>query len=71
MVMRKIQINSKIYSEKNIKQALADYKNIAKTSLRKGKSYHTVTFWKCIYDEGQTLKEFENYLIGLENSRCI
>jgi len=66
--MKKIKIRSEIFSERNIKQALADYKNIAKASLKNGNPYHTVTFWKCIYDEELTVKEFENYLIGLENS---
>lgn len=66
--MKKIKISSEIFSEKNIRQALTDYKNITKASLKKGSTYHTVTFWKCVYDEVLTVKEFENYLIGLENS---
>jgi hypothetical protein len=66
--MKKIKISSEIFSEKNIKQALTDYKNITKASLKKGSTYHTVAFWKCVYDEELTVKEFENYLIGLENS---
>ncbi len=27
-----------------------------------------ITFLKCKYDENLTIKEFENYMIGLENS---
>lgn len=26
------------------------------------------TFWKCKYGEDVTIKEFENYMIGIENS---
>lgn len=66
--MKKIKIRSEIFSEKNIKKALNDYKNITKASFKKGNIYHTITFWKCVYDEELTVKEFENYLIGLENS---
>lgn len=68
MTMRKIQINSEIFSEKTVKQALRDYGNIAKTSLKNKGEYFIVTFWKCKFDEEQTLREFENYMIGLENS---
>lgn len=66
--MRKMQINSKVFSEKTVKQALNDYKNIAKTSLQVKGEIFIIKFWKFKYDEDQTLKEFENYMIGLENS---
>lgn len=66
--MRKIQVNSEIFSEETVKQALRDYGNIAKTTLKNERNYFIVTFWKCKFDEDQTLREFENYMIGLENS---
>lgn len=66
--MRKLQINSEIFSDKTVKQALNDYKKISTTSIKRSNKYSTVIFWKCKYDEEQTLKEFENYMIGLENS---
>lgn len=66
--MKKIQINSEIFSEKTVKQALDDYKRIAKTSMKNKGEYYIVTFWKCKFDEEQTISEFENYMIGLENS---
>jgi len=66
--MRKIQIRREIFSLQSIQRAVEDYKKIAKTSLKTGKTYYTVTFWKCIHDEDLTVKEFKNYLIGLENS---
>lgn len=66
--MRKAQIRREIFSLQSIKQAIDDYKNIVRTSLEIGKTYYTVTFWECVHDEDLTVKEFENYLIGLENS---
>lgn len=66
--MRKIQINSEVFSERTIKQAMNDYKDIAKTSLQVKSKNFIITFWEFKYAEDQTLKEFENYMIGLENS---
>ncbi len=66
--MKKISINREVFSDRSIKQALEDYKEIAKTSLKIKDKYAIVTFWFCKYDENQTIREFENYLIGTENS---
>lgn len=44
------------------------YKNYALTSVSYKRDYAVITFWKCRYDEEQTIKEFENYMIGVENS---
>lgn len=66
--MKKVKINRNIYSEHTIEKAMEIYKNHAVTTLRYKGDYATITFWKCKYDEDQTIKEFENYMIGLENS---
>ena len=45
-------------------KAVDAYRNLAKIQiLRKRK----IVFWNCKYDEERTVREFENYLIGLEN----
>ena len=44
------------------------YKNHAVTTVQYKCDYAIITFWKCKYDEEQTIKEFENYMIGVENS---
>jgi hypothetical protein len=44
------------------------YKGYAVMTVNYQKEYAALTFWKCKYDEDQTTKEFENYMIGIENS---
>ena len=66
--MKKIRLNRSIYSDKAINSALTAYNNLAIFSVDLDREYATVTFIKCKYDEAQTVKEFENYLIGAENS---
>lgn len=67
-LMRKLRINRSIYSDKSIEKTMQIYKNHAVTTVSYKNCYATVTFWKCKYDEDQTIKEFENYMIGVENS---
>lgn len=66
--MKKIKISREVFSDTTIDQALYDYKEIAKTTLKRKDKFSIITFWYCKYDENRTIKEFENYLIGLENS---
>ena len=44
------------------------YKNYALMTVKYKEEYAIITFWKCLLDETQTVKEFENYMIGVENS---
>ncbi len=66
--MIKLELNADIYSESNIKQTISVYKNYAVIKLKKRENRWVLTFRKCRYDEQLTVKEFENYLIGTENS---
>lgn len=66
--MKKVQINRSVYSDETIKQTMMAYKNHAVTTVKFLPKYAVVSFWKCKYDESQTIKEFENYMIGIENS---
>lgn len=66
--MKKLKVNRSIYSDKSIEETMRIYKNHAVTTISYDNNYATVTFRNCKYDESQTLKEFENYMIGVENS---
>lgn len=44
------------------------YESYAVITVKFKDDYATLTFENCKYDEEQTIKEFENYMIGIENS---
>ncbi|MGF0019899.1 HxsD-like protein [Sporofaciens sp. SGI.106] len=64
-----LQLNSEIFSEKNIKYTQKVYSRLAKIRIEFSSNYWILQFSDCIYEERLTIKEFENYLIGLENSK--
>lgn len=66
--MRKLKINRLIYSDDTINRTIQAYRTHALTTVLYKKQYATVIFWSCKYDECETIKEFENYMIGVENS---
>ena len=66
--MKKIKYNRDIYSDSAIYTAMLAYKSYAVMTVNYNKEFAVITFWKCKYDEAQTIKEFENYMIGAENS---
>ncbi len=66
--MRKLKINRSIYSDESIEKTMKIYKKHAMTTVSYKSNYAIVIFWKCRYDEVQTIKEFENYMIGVENT---
>lgn len=66
--MKRIRINRSVYSDQAIEKTMLIYKNYAVTTVQYKRDYAIVTFWKCKYDEDQTIKEFENYMIGVENA---
>ena len=66
--MKRITVNLEIYSDETIRKAIQAYCALAKMSIKHRKEQVTITFWHCKYDEDRTAKEFENYLIGIENS---
>lgn len=65
--MKKLRINRYIFSNETIEKTMAAYRNHASTTVFYKQDYAIVTFWKCKYDEALTIKEFENYMIGIEN----
>lgn len=66
--MIKLELNREIYSRENVDAAREAYREIAKISVKEKKDYIRVFFLNCKYGEERTVKEFENYLIGIENS---
>lgn len=66
--MIKLRLNHEIYSDKFVNMAIAAYKELAKITIIHGKRNSEIIFTHCKYGEEQTAKEFENYLICLENS---
>jgi hypothetical protein len=66
--MKKVSFNREIYSENTIKQTMKIYHDYATMTVKFNDKQAEITFWKCKYDETQTINEFENYMIGLENS---
>lgn len=44
------------------------YESYAAITAKFRDDYAVLTFGNCKYDEEQTIKEFENYMIGIENS---
>lgn len=66
--MKIIEIHSEIYRYKSVMRAISAYNGLAKIKLVKNDNYYVLEFDQCKYDEDRTIKEFENYLIGVENT---
>lgn len=67
--MIQIKLNNQIYSCDNIDKTIEVYKDYADIIEKDAFGYTILLFYNCRYDERYTIKEFENYLIGLENSK--
>ena len=65
--MKKLKINRSVYSDESIEKTRTAFRDHAITLIAYKQQYAIVTFLKCKYDEAQTIKEFENYMIGAEN----
>ena len=65
--MKELQIRKEIYSAQSVLDAVAAYSGYARISVIEEAKYIQVSFTDCKYDEIRTVKEYENYLIGLEN----
>jgi len=66
--MSKLQLSTYIYSLDNIEKACTIYKDYAKIKIKKKHNRVELIFDRCRYDSEITIKEFENYLINIENS---
>lgn len=66
--MKKLKINRFVYSDEAIEATMQAYRHLAMITAKVKGDYTILTFWKCKYGDERTIKEFENYLIGIENS---
>ncbi len=67
--MNKLELNREIYSIHNIERVAKAYENYAEIKIYSGDETVQVVFKNCKYDFKVTMKEFENYLINLENTK--
>lgn len=65
--MSKLQLSTDVYSLDNIEKACGIYKDYAKIKIKKKRDRVELIFERCRYDSDITIKEFENYLINVEN----
>lgn len=65
--MIELSFDKEIYSEGNLLAGIAAYKEFAAIELNNNGQKWNLCFSECKYDEKITAKEFENYIIGLEN----
>lgn len=63
--MNRLFLNKSIYDKKYILIAIQDYCRISKIKIEEQQEYYICIFEHCIYDTIMTIKEFENYLIGI------
>lgn len=61
-------LNADVYSSKVIEAAILAYNSLATITVRQKDRQIQLVFANCRFDPSITIKEFENYLIGLENS---
>ena len=67
--MTKLELCADIYSKENIEYVIRIYGDYARINLISKDDKYILEFRKCRYDEKTTVREFENYLIGMENIR--
>ena len=66
--MSSMRIPVEIYSLSSIEQAIDAYRNLARIEWhRERENFICLDFSDCKFDENRTMKEFENYLISIEN----
>ena len=65
--MNELLVCKELYKYINILSAIDAYNNIARISIHDTDSYWKLVFSDCVYGTVRTIREFENYLIGLEN----
>lgn len=63
-----INLNKELFDIQCIRSAAEAFKDLAEFDISNtDKKYYCVQFKNCIYSEETTGKEFENYLIDLQN----
>lgn len=60
-----LNLNQSIYPLSCVQLAQRAYKDIANIEIRNQGQYWRCNFMSCVADEETTMREFENYCIGL------
>lgn len=63
-----LKLNSDIFHLEKINFTIKTYSEYADITIENVERYWHLSFKNCKYDEALTVREFENYLIGMENS---
>lgn len=63
----KLLLNKKIYDKKYIIHTIKDFSSMANIKLESNNEYWICYFYKCKVSVIITMREFENYLIGVSN----
>lgn len=67
--MNRLYLSKDVYSEDSVKKTCLVYSGYAQIKLKQKNSHIELSFDRCKYDPDLTMKEFENYLINVENSK--
>lgn len=62
-----MRLSKEIFSELNLQRAIRAYKGYADIEITEVPDAWMLDFKNCRYGAERTEREFENYLIGLEN----
>lgn len=65
--MIELRVRKELFREKSILGTIEAFKYISDVNLQDQSDYWILQFENCKFDENRTIREFENYLIGLEN----
>jgi hypothetical protein len=62
-----LTLNKGIFTEKLLKRAMDDFADLADIKVENKNNQWILYFLNCRSGQEKTIREFENYLIGLEN----
>lgn len=60
-----LKLNKELYAKKIIEEVIKDYSEICIVYLTENEGYYKCKFLDTVMDKKITMKEFEDYLIGL------
>lgn len=67
--MNELKLSKEIYNYGLVKMAVKEFAEISNIVVNIEENYLRCVFTNCVYDVETTLKEFENYVIDLNNQR--
>lgn len=67
--MNELKLSKEIYNDSLVNIAVKQFSGISNIVINNEEFYLKCVFSRCVYDVETTLKEFENYVIDLNNQR--